>query len=127
MGLLAPAFLLGLLAVLLPLWLHRLQTQSSERKPFSSAMLLETADQRVHVKRKLKYLVLLAARIALLALLAVAFAKPVITAPPTVHAASDAGTHVIVIDRSASMGRAGVFAQAIAEARRAIMQSAPVR
>ena len=40
MGLLAPLFLIGLLAIGLPLWLHRLQTQSSDRKPFSSAMLL---------------------------------------------------------------------------------------
>jgi hypothetical protein len=43
MGLLAPLFLLGVFAVALPIWLHRLQAQSSDRKPFSSAMLLETA------------------------------------------------------------------------------------
>lgn len=120
MSLLAPLFLAGILAIALPLWLHRLQTQSSERKPFSSAMLLESAEQRVHVQKRLKYLLLLAARIALLVLLALAFAKPFLTRPPDVIASTDAGTTVILVDSSASMGRAGVFDQAVAEARRVI-------
>ena len=57
MSFIAPLFLLGVLAVAVPFWLHRLQTQSSDRKPFSSAMLLETTEQQVHVQKKLKYLV----------------------------------------------------------------------
>ena len=44
MSLLAPLFLLGALTIAIPFWLHRLQTQSSDREPFSSAMLLETTD-----------------------------------------------------------------------------------
>ena len=74
MSFLAPLFLLGALAIAMPFWLHRLQTQSSDRKPFSSAMLLETTEERVHVMKKLKYLLLLALRVLLLALLAFAFA-----------------------------------------------------
>jgi hypothetical protein len=120
MGLLAPLFLVGLLAIGLPLWLHRLQTQSSDRKPFSSAMLLETAEQQVHVKKKLKYLLLLAARIVLLGLLALAFAKPFITRPPVEVASTDAGTTVVLVDTSASMGRVGVFPQALSSARQVI-------
>ncbi len=72
MGFFAPLFLLGALAIALPIWLHRLQTQSSERQPFSSAMLLETTEERVHLQKKLKYLVLLALRIALLLMIALA-------------------------------------------------------
>jgi hypothetical protein len=120
MGFLAPLFLLGALAVALPIWLHRLQTQSSNRQPFSSAMLLETTEERVHLQRKLKYLVLLALRIAMLLLIAFAFAKPFLEQPPTMLTAGDAGTHLIVVDTSASMGRAGVFAQAISVAGQAI-------
>lgn len=120
MGLVAPLFLLGALAIALPIWLHRLQTQSSERKAFSSAMLLETARQQVHVRRKLKYLLLLAARIAVLTLLALAFAKPFMTVSSDNVLATAAGTRVVIVDTSASMGRAGVFSQAQAEARRAI-------
>jgi hypothetical protein len=124
MGLVTPIFLLGAIALALPFWLHRLQTQSSERKAFSSAMLLETARQQVHVRKKLKYLLLLATRVALLALLALAFAKPFMTVSSDALVATDAGTRLVVIDTSVSMGRAGVFSQAQAEARRAV-DSAP--
>ncbi|MDX1482141.1 MAG: BatA domain-containing protein [Woeseiaceae bacterium] len=120
MSLLAPLFLLGAFAIGLPLWLHRLQTQSSERKPFSSAMLLETTDQRVHVQKRLKYLLLLAFRVAVLLLIAFAFAKPFIERPQGATVDTGAGSDLIVIDASLSMGRSGVFAQALAEARRAI-------
>lgn len=120
MSFLAPLFLLGALAIALPFWLHRLQTQSSERKAFSSAMLLETAKQQVHVRRKLKYFILLALRVALLALLALAFAKPFFTVAPDNLMATAAGTRLVLVDTSASMGREGVFSQAQGEARRAI-------
>jgi hypothetical protein len=120
MGFLAPLFLLGALTIALPIWLHRLQTQSSDRQPFSSAMLLETTEDRVHLQKKLKYLVLLALRIALLLLIAVAFAKPFLEQPPTILTAGAAGTHLILVDTSVSMGRAGVFDQAIEVAGQAV-------
>jgi len=119
-GFVTPLFLAGVLAVALPFWLHRLQTRSSERKPFSSTMLLETAEQRIHVKRKLKYLLLLALRVVLLILLALAFAGPFLTRPPNEIVASDSGTHLVLVDTSASMGRTGVFDQALDAARAAI-------
>ena len=120
MGFLAPLFLLGVFAIALPIWLHRLQAQSSDRKPFSSAMLLETAKQQVHVKKELKYLLLLAARILLLILMAFAFAKPVLTVPPNAIISTASGTHLVLVDTSVSMDRAGVFSQVQAEASRAI-------
>jgi len=118
-GLSAPLFLAGALAIALPIWLHRLQTQSSDRKPFSSAMLLETSERQVHVKKQLKYLLLLAFRIACLALLALAFAKPFVERAPQA-AAAGAGSDLVVVDASLSMGRSGVFEQAQAETRRVI-------
>lgn len=123
MGLLAPLFLCGALAVALPIWLHRLKTQSSNRQPFSSAMLLETTEERVHLQKKLKYLVLLALRIALLVLLALAFAKPFLERAPAALSATVAGTHLVLVDTSASMSRAGVFDQAQAVARRVVDQA----
>ncbi len=120
MSFLAPAFLFGALAIALPVWLHRLQAQSSVTQPFSSAMLLESAEQQVHVQKKLKYLVLLALRIALFALLAFAFAKPFISRPPEAIAEAAAGSLLVVVDTSVSMSREGVFSQALNEARQAI-------
>ena len=112
MSLLAPLFLLGVAAIALPFWLHRLQTESSDRRPFSSAMLLERAEQRVHVQKKLKYLLLLALRVLLLLLLALAFAQPFLRLPADVVEATDAGTHLVLVDTSASMARVGTFSQA---------------
>lgn len=120
MGLIAPAFLLAAAAIALPLWLHRLQTQSSVRKPFSSAMLLESSEERVHVQRKLKYFLLLALRIGLLLLLALAFAKPFLERPPSLAGEAAAGTMLVVVDTSVSMNRAGVFSQARTAASEAI-------
>jgi len=124
MSLIAPLFLLSALAIAVPFWLHRLQTQSSDRKPFSSAMLLETTEQQIHVRKKLKYLALLALRAAMLVFIAFAFAKPLWTDPETLPGAGPDGTHLVLVDTSASMGREGMFEQAIDLSRRAI-ESAP--
>ncbi len=120
MGLLAPLFLAGAFLIALPIWLHRLQTKSSNRQPFSSAMLLESTDEQVHVQKKLKYLLLLALRIAVLLILALAFAKPFMESTPDAAPATGAGSHLVVVDTSVSMGRSGVFGQALEQARSAI-------
>jgi len=124
MSFLAPAFLLATALIAIPFWLHRLQAQSADRKAFSSAMLLETARQQVHVRRKLKYWLLLAARVLLLLLIALAFAKPFRTLPPDNVVASDAGSLLVVVDTSASMARTGVFNQAQSQAERIIDDAA---
>ena len=109
MALLAPLFLLGVLAIGLPIWLHRLQTQSPERRRFSSTMLLEQSQQQVHLKKKLRYLLLLALRIALLVLLALTFAKPVWERETAVTMAPGSILHLIVVDTSYSMQYEGWF------------------
>ncbi|MDH3547431.1 MAG: BatA domain-containing protein, partial [Gammaproteobacteria bacterium] len=119
MSLLAPWFLFVALAITLPLWLHRLQTQSAVRRPFSSTMLLESTEKQVHVKKKLKYRVLLSMRVAMLLLLALILAKPIWTKTAPAFSES-AATHVVLIDTSASMLRAGVFDRAVEAARNAI-------
>ncbi|MBF8269841.1 MAG: VWA protein [Gammaproteobacteria bacterium] len=106
MSLLAPLFLLGLGLIALPLWLHRLQTQTPEREPFSSTMLLVASEQRVHLHKKLQFLLLLGLRIALLVLLACAFAKPVLEKSTEVFAGESVTLHLLVIDTSFSMGYA---------------------
>lgn len=120
MNFLAPLFLAGLATVALPLWLHLLQTQTPERQPFSSAMLLKMTEQRVHLRRRLRYLALLALRILLFALLALAFSQPIWERPAGAGVNQDARLHMVVIDTSLSMGQGDVFADAIAEARRIV-------
>jgi hypothetical protein len=76
MGFLAPAFLVGVLAVGLPLYLHLLRRNTSNPQPFSSLMLFEPRQQSTTRRRRLRYWLLLALRLALLLLLVIAFAEP---------------------------------------------------
>ncbi|HEY8507938.1 MAG TPA: BatA and WFA domain-containing protein, partial [Steroidobacteraceae bacterium] len=125
MMLLAPWFLAGLLAIGLPLWLHRFSKQTQERQPFASLMLIEPSNiQRSH-KHTLKYLMLLALRIALIAAIAFSFAELVLPwrAPPL--EASGRTLHVIVLDTSLSMQEGERWKRAVDRARELIDAMAP--
>ncbi|HLB30895.1 MAG TPA: BatA domain-containing protein, partial [Gammaproteobacteria bacterium] len=124
MTLLAPLFLLGIAAIALPLFLHRLQVQSPDREPFSSGMFLLASEQRVHLQKRLRYLLLLALRIALLAVLAITFAGPVLRLPERLVPGAGPVLYLVVIDASFSMQADGRFDQALTEAR-TIIQTLP--
>lgn len=116
MGLLNPWFLAGVAAIGLPVWLHLLRKYRQIPQPFSSLMFFEQRVQSSVRHRRLRYLVLLAIRCALLALLSLAFANPFVkrtsvTAPRKTMA-------VIVVDRSFSMQYGTDLEQAKSEARR---------
>ncbi len=107
MGFLAPGFLaVGALAVGLPIWLHLLQQHKTTPLPFASLMFFEKRTQSSIKHRKLKYLLLFALRIALLILLALAFANPFIN---TSGAAAAGGKKLVVlaVDNSYSMRQGG--------------------
>lgn len=110
--LLTPLFLLGLLGLGLPWWLHRLETQATEREPFSTTRFMEASKKRIHVQRKLKYLLLMALRMLFLALLAFAFARPILLRDEVVVVSEDTTHHVIVLDTSFSMHYGDHFATA---------------
>jgi hypothetical protein len=112
MTLIAPVFLLGLLAIGLPLWLHRLSSDNPNKQRFSSLMFLEPGEPRRVLAKKLQYLLLLALRIAVLVLLALAFAQPALWRTPQAGGGEGARLHVIVLDRSASMGFGDRWARA---------------
>ena len=101
MGFLAPWFLAGAAAVSLPLWIHLLRQYRSTPHPFSSLMFFEQRTQSSIKHRRLRYLALLALRIAMLLLLALAFANPFITRK--VAGATGRKTTVFAIDNSFSM------------------------
>ena len=117
MALIGPLFLLGLLGIGLPIWLHRLETQVTERSPFATTRFLEPAKKRIHVHKKLKYLLLMALRIAFFVILALLFARPVFFAAPQAAITEDTTHHVIVVDTSFSMSLDGSYDTALDEAR----------
>jgi len=104
-GFLSPWFLGGILALGIPFYLHLLRQHKSNPLPFSSLMFFEKRTQSSVKHRRLKYLALFAMRCALLALLALLFAKPYLR----VANGGDAQGRkllVIAVDNSFSM-RAG--------------------
>src|SRR5208282_1052319 len=102
MGFFTPWFLAGALAVGLPVWLHLLKQHRSTPLPFSSLMFWEQRTQSSIKHRRLKYLLLLALRVALLILLALAFANPFVSSTGAA-AAGGRKLVVIAIDNSFSM------------------------
>jgi hypothetical protein len=116
MSFLYPAFLIGAVAVAIPIVLHFLRRDVAPDVPFSAVRLLQRSPVERSRRRRLRDMLLLAARVAALVLLAAAFARPFVAGasgqvPPL---------RVIAIDRSYSMGAPGRFAQALALARRSI-------
>src|SRR5579884_363371 len=118
MGFFAPWFLLGALGVALPLWLHLLRQYKRTPQPFSSLMFFERRVQSSVKHRRLRYLALLAMRLALLVLLALAFANPFVNRKSKTEARRT--LHIIAIDRSFSMRAADHLQRAKEQARQAI-------
>ena len=103
MSFLSPLFLLGGLALSLPLWLHLLQRQNPIQLKFSSLMFFERRRQSSLMERRFRYLLLLAARLLLYFLLALAFARVVWDRPPRVALSGLPTLHLVVLDTSLSM------------------------
>jgi hypothetical protein len=120
MRFLFPAFLLGGLAIAVPIVLHFLRRDIAPPVPFTAVRLLRKSPVARSKRRRLRDLLLLAARIVALLLLAAAFARPY-----SAGAARGSTLRVVAIDRSYSMNAPGRFARALDLAGRAI-DDAPV-
>jgi Aerotolerance regulator N-terminal/von Willebrand factor type A domain len=109
-----PLFLAGAAAAALPIVLHLLRRDVAPDVPFTAVRLLRTSRvERVH-KRRLRDLILLAARVLALVLLAAAFARPY------VQGAGPSRLRLVAVDRSFSMGGAERFGRALDAARAAV-------
>src|SRR5207237_8776480 len=106
MGFLTPWFLAGTLAVGLPIWLHLLKQHKTTPLPFASLMFFERRTQSSIKHRRLRYLLLFALRTALVAMLALAFARPFVTSA-TVASATGGKLMVIAVGNSFSMRKVG--------------------
>ena len=116
MSFLYPAFLAGALAIAIPIVLHFLRRDVAPEVPFSAVRLLQRSPIERSHRRRLRDLLLLAARVAALLLLAAAFARPYVAGA----ASAVAPVRIVAIDRSFSMGAPGQFERALDLARTAI-------
>jgi hypothetical protein len=122
MSVLAPLYALAALAIALPVAFHFLQRRPQGRIEFSSLMFLSPSPPRWTRRNRLNHWFLLLLRAAALGLLAAAFMRPLIRAwwpqldaPPSRRVA-------ILLDRSASMQRAGLWTRATQEVRNVLEQ-----
>jgi len=114
-----PAFLLGALAVAIPIVLHFLRRDVAPDVPFTAVRLLQKSPVERSRRRRLRDLLLLAARVTALLLLATAFARPYASGAE----AAAAGLRIVAVDRSFSMGAPGRFARAMEIATAAINET----
>jgi Mg-chelatase subunit ChlD len=122
MAFLAPLFLVGLLAVAVPVLIHLTHRQRREPIAFPSLMFLRRVEIRTTRRQRIRDWLLFALRTLALVLLALAFARPFLRADDTrVAGAANAGREVVILlDHSFSMGYGDRWSRARAAALRSI-------
>jgi len=126
MSLLAPLFLLGGLAIALPILLHLARRTTRQRTVFSSLLFLRPAPPRQTRRNRFEHLLLLMLRCLVIGLLAFGFARPFSReGAPEVTPTGPARRLVILVDTSASMRRGSLWNQARARADRVLRQASP--
>ena len=112
MSLLAPLFLVGALTVALPIVFHLIRRTTRQRTVFSSLMFLLPSPPRLTQRSRLEHLLLLLLRCAAIICLAVGFARPFLKQAVTPPDSSTAHRVLLLVDSSASMRRANLWADA---------------
>jgi len=126
MSFLAPLFLLGGLAIALPVAFHLVRRSARERLVFSSLMFLQPTPPRLTRRNRLENMLLLLLRCLAICILAFAFARPFLQKPMAATPTNAAGAQVVIlVDTSASMKREGVWTEARAKADAALKQTTP--
>jgi Mg-chelatase subunit ChlD len=118
MSFLTPLFLAGLAALAIPLFLHLIQKERKNVVRFPSLMFLRKIPYQSVQRRRIRHLLLLMARLAALALIVFAFARPFVRRADLAAAAAGGAREIVVlVDRSYSMGYGDRWERALAAAR----------
>ncbi len=105
MSFLSPWFLLGLLGIAVPVYLHLYFRKTPVRKEFPSLRLIRLSMEYVARRRKMRNLLLLALRVMVIILVVMSLARPFFgqSASARVSSATPAA-FVVLLDNSMSMG-----------------------
>lgn len=121
LSLLVPAFLAGLAALAIPIWIHLTHREKRRVMRFPSLMFLSQIPHRSVRRQRLRNLLIFALRAAAIILLVVAFSRPFMDRADLGSAALlDAREVVLLIDRSFSMDYGQRWERAQAEAHRVV-------
>ena len=105
MSFLAPFFLVGLGALLVPVLLHLIQRERKRVVEFPSLMFVRRIPYQSVRRRRIRHWALLMLRAAAVALIVVAFARPFLRQNAAATAVTGGARElVILLDQSASMG-----------------------
>ena len=118
MTFLAPLFLLGLAGLAIPVLIHLTQREKKTTQYFPSLMFIRRIPYQSVRRRAIRHWLLLCLRMAALALIVAAFARPFLDSPAATAVGSAGAREVVVLlDQSYSMGFSNRWAQAQAAAR----------
>src|SRR5215831_9130504 len=102
---LSPLFLIGMISAVIPLIIHLSRSRRTKKMRFSTTRFFTDQFLRSYRMSRLKELALLACRMALFALLAMALTQPLYMPKGASFLGKDGSRAVVlVIDNSASMG-----------------------
>ena len=113
---LTPLFLLGLLAALIPIAIHLIRREKPPKIMFSTIRFLKKTSKKLVLFQHLQQILLLLLRSAVIALLVMAFARPLINQSVARLLDADPQSAVILLDLSMSMQYEETFEQAKQEA-----------
>jgi hypothetical protein len=125
MSFLAPLFFLGLTALMVPVFIHLTQRERKTVVEFPSLMFLRKIPYESVQRRRIRDWLLLMLRLAALAVIVLAFARPFLRSQALAAAPNGAREVVVLLDRSYSMGFAGTWARAQQAAAQAIGDTTP--
>lgn len=126
LGWLVPAFLAGLVAVVVPVLVHLRQREKREPVRFPSLMFLRRVPHRTVERRRLTHPWLLLLRALAVVALVGAFARPFLRREDERPAGVRASRAlIVVVDRSMSMGYQGVWDRAMDSARSIVAAAGP--
>jgi hypothetical protein len=105
MAFLTPAFLLGLGAIAIPVLIHLIQREKKRVIEFPSLMFVRRIPYQSVRRRRIRHWALLLLRVAAIALIVAAFARPFMRQGAVAAAAVGGAREIVVLlDQSASMG-----------------------
>ena len=120
LGLLVPGFLAALAALAIPVVLHLRHRDKDRPQRFPSLMFLQQLPIRTAERRRVTDWPLLLLRVLALALLVMAFARPVFSRAANVERSKRVRAVIVLLDRSLSMGHRDVWPAAVDSARHVI-------
>ena len=113
---LTPIFLLGLLAAMIPIAIHLIRREKPPKVMFSTIRFLKKTSKKLILFQHLSQILLLLLRSAVIVLLVMAFARPLINQSMARLLDADPQSAVILLDLSMSMRYGDNFGHAKEEA-----------